>query len=318
MISPKHQALSIVRQCDLLSINRSGYYYNPLALSTYDIHIIELIEHYFSRDNSMGVRRMTATLRRDLIISEKKVRRLMRLMCFLPVYQQPRTTLANKQHKKYPYLLKDIDITKPNQVWCADITYLRVDSGFFYLVGIMDWYSKKILSWRLSNEMTTDFCIDALKEAIDIYGVPEIFNTDQGSQFTDSRFIETLTDSKIKISMDGKGRWVDNRMIERFWRTVKYEMFYKENPKDGHEALRIIRSYIAYYNDERVHSNHRVFTPSEAYLGQSCRLSPIAVAKTIQSLSLLPIGQRDANKILSMSRSANLMQGNNPSLSQTA
>ena len=189
----------------------------------------------------------------------------MRLMRLVPIYQEPKTSQKNPEHKIYPYLLKGLAITRPNQVWCTDITYIKMQRGFLYLVAIMDWHSRKVLSWRLSNTMDAGFCVEALKEALATYGPPEIFNSDQGSQFTSTDFTDVLKDAKVKISMDGRGRWIDNRMIERLWRSLKYECVFLNAFETGLEARQGIGTWIAYYNEERPHSSHGLMTPDEVY-----------------------------------------------------
>ena len=194
-----------------------------------------------------------------------RVRRLMRLMRLVPIYQTPNTSKKHPQHKIYPYLLRGLTIDRPNQVWCVDITYIPMRRGFLYLVAPMDWFSRKVLSWRLSNSMEADFCVEALKEAIARNGKPEIMNSDQGSQFTGFEWIQALKDADVKRSMDAKGRWVDNRMIERLWRPLKYECIYLNAFETGLETRAGIEKWIAYYNSERPHSTHGILTPEEAY-----------------------------------------------------
>jgi len=194
-----------------------------------------------------------------------RVRRLMRLMRLVPIYQAPNTSKKHPQHKIYPYLLRGMKIERPNHVWCTDITYIPMRRGFLYLVAVMDWATRKVLAWRLSNTMEVGFCIEALKEALAKYGPPEIFNTDQGSQFTSYEFTQVLKDAEIQISMDGRGRWIDNRMIERLWRSLKYECVYLRAFETGTEAKKEIGKWLAYYNTERPHSTHGILTPSEAY-----------------------------------------------------
>jgi len=189
----------------------------------------------------------------------------MRLMRLVPVYQTPNTSKKHPQHKVYPYLLRDLTTDRPNQVWCVDITYIPMQRGFLYLVAIMDWHSRKVLSWRLSNSMEADFCVEALNEAMARYGKPEIMNGDQGSQFTGFEWTQALKDAGVKISMDGRGRWVDNRMIERLWRSLKYECIYMNAFETGSQARAGIGKWLAYYNAERPHSQHGILTPDEAY-----------------------------------------------------
>lgn len=189
----------------------------------------------------------------------------MRLMRLVPIYQEPDSSKKHPQHEIRPYLLKDMGIDRPNQVWCADIPYSPMQRGFLYLVAIMDWFSRKVLAWRLSNSMDVDFCIEALREALAKYGTPEIFNSDQGSQFTSGAWIDLLADAKVKISMDGKGRWIDNRMIERLWQSLKYGCVYLHAFEQGSEARTSIRKWLDYYNAERPHSAQGMLTPEEIY-----------------------------------------------------
>ena len=194
-----------------------------------------------------------------------RVRRLMRLMRLVPIYQTPNTSKKHPQHKIYPYLLRKLTIDRPNQVWCVDITYIPMHRGFLYLVAIIVWHSRKVLSWRLSNSMEADFCVEALNEAIAKYGKPKIMNSDQGSQFTGFEWTQALKDADVEISMDGKGRWVDNRVIERLWRSLKYECIYLNAFETGSQARAGIGKWLAYYNAERPHSTHGILTPDEAY-----------------------------------------------------
>jgi putative transposase len=266
MIVTDDKKLSIVKQCDLLSISRSSIYYTPTGESTLNLKLMELIDKQFLDTPWYGSRQMARHLRREgYSIGRKRIRRLMRKMGLYAIYQEPQTTIANPEHKIYPYLLRNLEISRPNQVWCTDITYIRMGKGFMYLVAVMDWHSRKVLSWRLSNTMDTDFCIAALEEAIEIYGTPEIFNTDQGSQFTSLSFTEVLKQNNIRISMDGKGRWMDNVFIERLWRSLKYECVYLQAFESGLDAKRRIGNWIAYYNTQRPHSTFGDKTPFEVY-----------------------------------------------------
>ena len=213
-----------------------------------------------------GTRQMTRHLIREgFAVSRKRIKRLMRLMGLQAIYQKPRTSNPNPEHKIYPYLLRELVIDKPRQVWCTDITYIPMRKGFLYLIAIMDWYSRKVLSWRLSNTMDRGFCIDALQEAIDKYGNPEIFNTDQGSQFTSMEFTNVLILNDIKISMDGKGRWMDNVFVERLWRSLKYECVYLHAFETGSDARKSIGDWILFYNTKRPHSTFSGQTPREVY-----------------------------------------------------
>ena len=236
MVSKDHK-LSVRRQCALLTLARSNMYYEPKGEPPENLQFMAIIDKQFLETPWYGSRQMARYMQRNNHkCGRHRVRRLMRLMRLVPIYQEPNTSKKHPQHKIWPYLLRTVVIDRPNQVWCADITYIPMRRGFLYLVAIMDWYSRKILAWRLSNTMDVDFCIEALKEALAKHGTPEIFNTDQGSQFTSGDWIDVLTDAKIKISMDGKGRWIDNRMIERLWRSLKYECVYLHPFERGSEA----------------------------------------------------------------------------------
>jgi len=226
-VNPGHDRLSISRQRHLLSLQRSAYYYQPVGETPQNLELMRLIDEQYLETPWYGARQMARHLRREgHKVNRKRVGRLMRLMGLSAIYQKPNTSRPHPRHKVYPYLLRGMIIDRPNQVWCADICYIPVRRGFFYLVAIMDWTSRKVLSWRLSNTLDTEFCVAALEEALQRYGTPEIFNTDQGSQFTSDAFITVLKDRGIRISMDGKGRWMDNVMIERLWRSLKYECIY--------------------------------------------------------------------------------------------
>jgi len=263
----RQSTLPVTRQCQLLSLNRSTAYYQPKDVSDDDLKIMRRIDEMHLKRPFYGSRRI-----RDWLIAEnhdinrKRVQRLMRLMGIMALYPKKGTSHPGKGHKIYPYLLKGLTIDRPNQVYCTDITYVPMAKGFVYLVAIMDWHSRKILSWRLSNTMASDFCIDALEEAIKRYGVPEIFNTDQGSQFTSEDFTDVLKSAHIKISMDGKGRWVDNVMIERFWRSLKHEEVYLKAYESVNDARVNIRKYIDFYNAERKHQSLDK-TPDQVYFG---------------------------------------------------
>ena len=241
MVSKDHK-LSVRRQCVLLTLARSNLYYEPKGESAENLRFMAIIDKQFLETPWYGSRQMARHMQRNNYkCGRHRVRRLIRLMRLVPIYQEPNTSKKHPQHKIWPYLLRNVVIDRPNQVWCADITYIPMRRGFLYLVAIIDWYSRKVLAWRLSNTMDAVFCIEALKEALAKHGTPEIFNTDQGSQFTSGDWIEVLSDAKIKISMDGKGRWVDNRMIKRLWRSLKYECVYLHAFERGSEAKAGIR-----------------------------------------------------------------------------
>lgn len=265
MVNADHQ-LSQRRQCALLRLTRSNLYYQPVGESAENLRFMEFIDKQFLETPWYGSRQMARYMQRQgHRCGRHRVRRLMRKMRLVPIYQAPNTSRKHPQHKVWPYLLKGLAITRPNQVWCVDISYIPMRRGFLYLVAIMDWFSRKVLAWRLSNSMETGFCIEALKEALAKYGKPEIMNSDQGSQFTGFEWTNTLTEADVKISMDGRGRWIDNRMIERLWRSLKYECVYLQAFETGSEARAGIGNWMAYYNSERPHSTHGILTPDEAY-----------------------------------------------------
>jgi putative transposase len=247
--------LSIRRQCELLGIARSGVYRSPPAANDDDdLALMRRIDELFTAWPFLGSRRMTVMLRAEgLGINRKRVRRLMRKMGIAALGPKPRTSKPTPGHKIFPYLLRDLAIERPNQVWCADITYIPIGRGFLYLVAVMDWASRAVLAWRLSNTMDVSFCLAALEEALTRFGGPEIFNTDQGSQFTSAAFTGTLATAGVRISMDGRGRWMDNVFIERLWRSLKHEDIYLKGYADGREAKAGIGAWIAFYNTRRPH-----------------------------------------------------------------
>ena len=262
------EKISVVRQCELLGINRTGLYYNGKGESAVNQVLMKEIDRIFMDQPSTGVRKMRDFLRmRGHSVGNKRVRRLMRKMGLMPIYQKPRTTVPHPSHEKYPYLLKDLEITTVNQVWSADITYIPMRKGYLYLVAIMDWYSRQVLSWRLSATMDTEFCVSALEEALRKYGSPEIFNTDQGSQFTSEMFTSTLKCHGIKISMDGRGQWRDNVIIERLWRSLKYECVYLHAFESGNDARKLIGEWLTFYNTRRPHSSLGGIPPAHKYRG---------------------------------------------------
>ena len=266
MIRRDHPDLSVSQQCKLVKLSRSAFYYLPVGISATTLALMKAIDRAFTKHPFFGSRQITAYLRRDgIVVGRHRVRHLMAKMGLEAIYKRPRTSQPHPQHKVYPYLLRGMTIKRPNQVWCSDITFIPVKHGFLYLVAIMDWATRKVLSWRLSNTMHADFCIEALKEAIDRFGSPEIMNTDQGSQFTGSAWITTLTEAGVRISMDGRGRCMDNIFIERLWRSLKQEAVYLEDLADGFKAHRAIRHWMKFYNTERPHSALEHKTPREAY-----------------------------------------------------
>jgi putative transposase len=263
MVQRSHEKLSVVQQCVLLKISRSALYYTPRGESGINLELMKEIDRASAKWPFMGVRQMRAHLKLlGFPVGLKRVRRLMRLMGLMPIYQKPRTSIPQAGNKLYPYLLRELTINRPNQVWCADITYIPMSKGFLYLVAVMDWFSRKVLSWKLSNTMDTDFCVSALEEALAKYGKPDIFNTDQGSQFTSLAFSNVLLSHGIRISMDGRGRWLDNVFIERLWRSLKYECVYLNAYETGGEARAGIGEWIDFYNNIRPHSGLGGITPN--------------------------------------------------------
>lgn len=265
-IEPDHPDLSISRQCELVSVNRSTFYREPAPETALNLLLMRLIDEQFLETPWYGSRQMTRHLRREGHgVGRKRVRRLMRKMGLVPIYQRPRTTVPNPEHRIYPYLLRDLTINRPNQVWCTDITYIPMRRGFLYLVAVMDWSTRKVLSWRVSNTIDVGFCVEALEEAMTRFGKPEIFNSDQGSQFTSPRFTAVLSAAGVRISMDGRGRWMDNVFIERLWRSLKYECVYLYAFETGSELRTGLTKWINYYNARRPHSRLSGQTPDEVY-----------------------------------------------------
>ena len=256
----------MVRQCQLVAINRSRFYYQPVGETVENLALMRLIDAQFLETPWYGSRQMARHLRREgHAVGRKRIRRLMATMGLAPIYQRPRTTVPNPEHRVFPYLLRALVIERPNQVWCADITYIPMRRGFLYLVAVMDWATRKVLAWRVSNTMDTAFCVEALEEALAHHGRPGIFNTDQGSQFTSPRFTDVLKDAQVLISMDGRGRWIDNVFIERLWRSLKYECIYLHAFETGSELRVGLSRWIGYYNTRRPHSTLAGRTPDEAY-----------------------------------------------------
>lgn len=262
--------MSFRKQCELLSISRSGLSYVRASETEYNLELMSMIDKEYTDHPDMGVPSMTTYLRsKGKKCGPKRIRRLMRLMGLEAIYPKPRTSIPDKQHEIYPYLLRDAEVNHPNQVWSTDITYIRLKHGYVYLVAIMDWYSRKVLSWRISNTMDVGFCCEALEEALLLYGTPEMFNSDQGSQFTSLAFIGLLKEKGISISMTGKGRALDNVFIERLWRTVKYGNIYIKGYETILEATEGLREYFEYYNERRSHSSLGDKCPDLIYYGES-------------------------------------------------
>ena len=264
LVDRRYRHLSIVRQCQLPGVSRSSLYYRAKETSQQDLSLMRELDGQYLETPFYGSRRMKACLeRRGKPVSRK---RLMRVMGLRAIYRQPRTSRPAPEQRVYPYLLRGARITRPNQVWAADITYLPMARGFLYLVAVMDWHSRYVVAWRLSNTLEAGFCAVALTEALGC-GRPEVFNTDQGSQFTSREFTQVLEDSGVKISMDGKGRYADNIFVERLWRTVKYEEVYLKAYGNATEARRELGEYFRFYNDRRPHQALGYRTPAEVFYG---------------------------------------------------
>ena len=267
MIDRTH-SLPVTRQCQLLDLNRSSVYYQPTGVSDEDLRLMRRIDEMHLKRPFYGSRRIRDWLHDEgFPVNRKKVQRLMRQMGIMALYPKANTSRPGKGHKVYPYLLRGLSIDRPNQVWATDISYIPMAKGFVYVVAIMDWYSRKVLAWRVSNSMDADFCVDALEEAMSRYGAPDIFNTDQGAQFTSDAFTGTLKAAGIQISMDGKGRWVDNVFVERLWRSLKYEEVYLKAYDSVAEARLGIGNYFRFYNCERRHQSLNRQTPDQVFEG---------------------------------------------------
>jgi putative transposase len=263
-------ALPKTRRCELLDVARSTAYYRPVPADEADLVLMRLIDEIHLKWPFYGSRRVRDALEDcGHMVNRKRVQRLMQLMNLRALYPRRRTSQPGKGHKIYPYLLRDLTIERANQVWATDITYIPMAKGFMYLVAIMDWHTRKVLSWRVSNTLDTDFCIEALEEALQRFGAPDIFNTDQGSQFTSAAFTQVLKDHSINISMDGKGRWVDNVFVERLWRSVKYEDVYLRAYDTPAELRAGLGRYFDFYNTRRRHSALDRRTPNAVYFEQA-------------------------------------------------
>jgi putative transposase len=271
LVEPEQASLSVRRQCELLGLNRSTWYYEPVPESAANLALMRRIDEQYLTRPYYGSRRMTVWLRSaGEEINRKRVQRLMRLMGLEAIYPKPRTTVAGAGHKIYPYLLRNVAVTRPNQVWSTDITYVPLRCGFLYLTAILDWYSRYVLAWRLSNSLDVEFCLEALEEALDL-ARPEIFNTDQGVQFTSREFTGRLESAAVAISMDGRGRALDNVFVERLWRSVKYEEVYLHDYATGGECHAGLSSYLQFYCEERPHQALDYRTPAEVYWGKGVR-----------------------------------------------
>jgi putative transposase len=260
-----HEQLSITRQCALVGLPRSSWYYAPRGESQENLHLMRLLDEQYTRTPFYGIRRMTASLRQQgYQVNHKRVGRLLRLMGLEALYPTPHLSQPGEPHQTYPYLLRGVAITRSNQVWSTDITYLRMVHGFVYLVAVVDWYSRYVLAWQLSNTLDTRFCLDTLEAALR-WGVPEIFNTDQGVQFTSQAFTQRLQQAGIRISWDGRGRALDNIFVERLWRTVKWEEVYLKEYASVADAAASLHHYFRFYNEERPHQSLGYRTPAQVF-----------------------------------------------------
>jgi putative transposase len=267
MVQREGSQLSIRQQCRALSLHRSNLYYEPQPVSAENLALMRVIDATYLKHPELGRRGMTLSLRRQgHPVNVKRVRRLMQLMGLESLAPKPNLSRSHPEHKKYPYLLKGIEVTRANQVWATDISYIPLASGFLYLVAIIDWYSRAVLAWRLSNTLDTSFCIEALQDALDRWGKPDIFNSDQGVQFTSEDFTAILKAKGVQISMDGKGRCLDNVFVERLWRSLKYEEVYLRAYEGPREARRGIGGYLGYFNNDRPHQALGGKTPREVYV----------------------------------------------------
>jgi putative transposase len=288
MIDKTNKKLSIRKQCDLLNVNRSRIYYKAASIAQRDIVMMNFIDEEFTAHPFTGVERMVDMVRleKGIVVNHKRIRRLMRKMGLMAIYPKPRTTQSIIEHAKFPCLIRKMDITEPDQVWCSDITYIRMAHGFMYLVAIMDYFSRYVISWSVSNSLESLFCMDALDEALSV-AKPTVFHSDQGSQYTSSDFIDELKAHKIRVSMSGKGRCFDNILAERLWRTVKYEEIYLREYDDGHELIRFLRQYFDYYNHRRPHKSLGRITPAEVYYADRQSLRSAAATPPLRKATEL-------------------------------
>lgn len=263
LIEMNNPEIAISRQCEMLGLNRSSFYYKPGGISQENLFLMREIDKIYTKRPFYGSPRITHELK-EYGVNHKRVERLMRIMGLEAIFPRRNLSKGCAGHKIYPYLLKGVSVTRPNQVWSPDITYIRMEEGFVYLVAVMDWFSRYVLSWRVSITLDVDFCTEALKAALEI-NCPDIFNTDQGSQFTAEDFIKILLENSIRVSMDGRGRVFDNIFIERLWRTVKYEEVYLKDYVDVRDAVKNLGDYFRFYNEQRPHQSLGYKTPSEVY-----------------------------------------------------
>lgn len=299
MLDRADKALSVRRQCALLSVARSGVYRVRKPANDNDAALMRRIDELFTDWPFLGSRRMTAMLRAEGVnVNRKRVQRLMRLMGIAALGPKPKTTKPAPDHKIYPYLLRDMTIERANHVWAADITYIPIGRGFLYLVAIIDWASRAVLAWQLSNTMDVSFCLAALEEALAKFGRPEIFNTDQGSQFTSAAFTGALAQAGVAISMDGRGRWMDNVFIERLWRSLKYEDVYLKGYADGREAAHGIAEWVAFYNERRPHQALNYRTPMAVWCEAVAGARAVDMMDNASALPTCPQPQKQTQSLV--------------------
>ncbi len=297
LVESEALALPVSRQCRLLSVSRASVYRRPAPVSEEDCTIMAMIDRQYLVRPYYGSRRMAAwPATQGHVVNRKRVQRLMRLAGLVAIYQRPNTSKPAPAHKIYPYLLGGISIERVNQVWCADVTYIPMARGFLYLVVIMDWVSRAVLAWRLSNTLGAEFCVEALEEALSHYGRPEVFNTDQGSQFTSDDFTGTLERHKVTISMDGKGRYMDNIFVERLWRSLKYEVYLNAYASVA-EAKAGIGSWLGFYNEERQHQSLGYRTPRQAYEAECPWICGRSASPTGCAFAHIPTGTTANHRI---------------------
>jgi putative transposase len=275
-VEPGHAAIPVMRQCGLLDLAPSSFYYRPAGEDRLNLELMRRLDEEYTKHPFYGSRKLVVCLRRaGYAVNRKRIRGLMRWMGLEAIYRKPRLSVPGRGHKRYPYLLRRMTVDRPDQAWCADITYIRLAHGFVYLVAILDWHSRYVLGWSLSTTLEKEFCLEALREALR-RSRPEIFNTGQDAQFTSPEFTGILESAQVRISMDGRGRVYDNIFVERFWRSVKYEEVYLHEYRTVAEARAQLGDYFRFYNDERPHEALGYKTPREVYYGSSAALAPAA------------------------------------------
>jgi len=266
LLEPEHPSISVVRQCELLGLARSSAYYQPAGVSEQDLRLMRLLDEQYTRTPFYGIRKMTAWLHtKEEAVNHKRVARLLRIMGLEALYAKPRLSQPAPGHRIYPYLLRNVPVTRVDQVWSTDITYIRLAHGFVYLTAVLDWYSRYVLAWTVSVTLDTSFCLEALEQALAGGGRPEVFNTDQGSQFTSLAYTGRLEQAGVRVSMDGRGRALDNVFVERLWRTVKYEDVYLKDYETVPAVVAGLRAYFHFYNNERLHQSLGYQTPHTVY-----------------------------------------------------